>query len=477
MQRISSTGDLVTDTSLRFVNTTANEANYLAADSGMFDTIRADFDRLYSAAFLPSNLKILGADSYNNALIPILNSSVASDKWQNTDPTSIVGLPDYASLYGIPVAAPDQTISASTYVTDSSIFNITLTTGYLSFSCDPMTTIPSTDITSTQYLNLTSGVTGETTLRVSMTPMSAHQNGTLALASLITLNTTGRDPINYTLSETNSTDFGHTWAYTSCKFWQTFVEANVSCQSSLCYTTAVRPTQPEDTPVQLDSGSANWESLLQTPSETIKLDSGTTNHLVLTNAELYLYNQTPPGSQVYGVDFTVVPHDTFVSSLAFMMNSFWTIGFAPKSISVINVNGSSEVASGGNSLPALVPPESYAFGIKIQPQAMFITSWGWLAALIICSTILLLAGILSIWWDARTVSPDVLGFASSVIRKSKYVQLPKVEGTASGAERARALGEVRVMMQDVKPTAEVGRIALGTAHPHAKRLVPGRNYR
>jgi hypothetical protein len=67
------------------------------------------------------------------------------------------------------------------------------------------------------------------------------------------------------------------------------------------------------------------------------------------------------------------------------------------------------------------------------------------------SVFLLLASIFSIWWDARIVSPDVLGFASSVVQKSKYVQLPPVDNAAGGVERTRALGDVRVMMQDVKP--------------------------
>jgi hypothetical protein len=473
MQRISAVDDLITETSLRFVDTTASGINYFAADLTTFNTMKADINRLYSASFLPSNSKVIGADAYSNALIPRLNLTIRSDKWQSTDPTSGVS-PPYISSYGIPVAAPELILTASAFVTDTSTYNITLTTGYLSFSCDPVKAITSGDLNTTPYQNLSIGVTGQTTLLFSMSPMSASQNGSLALASLITLNTTGGAPIDYSVLDINSTDFGYVYAYTSCNFWQTFVEANVSCQSSVCYTYAIRPTQAGYNPTQLDSGMGNWVSELQAPSETIKLSPS--SHLILTSTELYLYNQTPPGSQLYGVDLTVVDHDYFVSNLEFMMNTYWIIGFAPKSISIINVNGSSEVASGGNSLPPLVPPEVYAHGVRIQPLAMFVTQWGWLAALIICSTTLLFAGIFSIWWDARTVSPDVLGFASSVVRKSRYVQLPKVDTVASGAERARKLGEVRVMMQDVKPAAKVGRIALGTAHPNAKRLVPGRKY-
>jgi hypothetical protein len=58
-----------------------------------------------------------------------------------------------------------------------------------------------------------------------------------------------------------------------------------------------------------------------------------------------------------------------------------------------------------------------------------------------CSAVLLLAGVASGIWEAQSLSPDILGFASSVARHSRYVKdVPGVDTTMSGAERARALG-------------------------------------
>jgi len=108
---------------------------------------------------------------------------------------------------------------------------------------------------------------------------------------------------------------------------------------------------------------------------------------------------------------------------------------------------------------------------------IYAVSWGWIAALFTCSGILLLAGVASMIMDLRTIVPDMLGFASSLARKSRYVDLPKVNSSMSGAERARLLGDHRVMIQDVKPEAPVGRVALGSAHAMAKRLEKGRLYR
>ena len=46
----------------------------------------------------------------------------------------------------------------------------------------------------------------------------------------------------------------------------------------------------------------------------------------------------------------------------------------------------------------------------------------------------------------------------------------------SGTERARMLGDVRVLMQDVKASADVGKIPLGTVSEKSHRLQKGRLY-
>jgi len=45
-----------------------------------------------------------------------------------------------------------------------------------------------------------------------------------------------------------------------------------------------------------------------------------------------------------------------------------------------------------------------------------------------------------------------------------------------GPERARLMGTVRVMVRDVKPGEEVGKIGLGTVSEGAERLRLGRLY-
>jgi hypothetical protein len=97
----------------------------------------------------------------------------------------------------------------------------------------------------------------------------------------------------------------------------------------------------------------------------------------------------------------------------------------------------------------------------------------------VSSGFLLVAAISSIIWDALTISPNLLGFASSVLKESSDLhfsdKLP-MRPSASVTERIRTLGDVMVMMQDAKPLDPVGKIELGTVHPGAKKLEVGRSY-
>lgn len=89
--------------------------------------------------------------------------------------------------------------------------------------------------------------------------------------------------------------------------------------------------------------------------------------------------------------------------------------------------------------------------------------FSWLVTLLACCIILLAAGVFAAWFEYHTIGPDILGFASSIVRQSKYISVPKRTSGERGAERAGILKDHQVMMQDVRPNGPVGKIALGTA--------------
>jgi hypothetical protein len=98
------------------VNTAANSSNYLSENSIMFNKVEAEFNKLYSASFLPSYANY-SSDPYNNALIPLLDDEATnSSEWQITNLKQSTLL--YASAYGIPIALVPNTSNTSIYYDD-----------------------------------------------------------------------------------------------------------------------------------------------------------------------------------------------------------------------------------------------------------------------------------------------------------------------------------------------------------------------
>ena len=95
-------------------------------------------------------------------------------------------------------------------------------------------------------------------------------------------------------------------------------------------------------------------------------------------------------------------------------------------------------------------------------------------------SLLLIIGVASVALETLLVAPDILGYVSTLARNSKYLRLPGIKAGPlgmNGAERARRIGGVRVMVQDARPDKEVGRVVLGLEREGAEPLKAGRLYR
>jgi hypothetical protein len=460
MQRVSSTdsySDQDTTGYWGYMNT-ATGFNSLSLPYDDFSKVQPDMNRLYSTAFLADN-NTFEEDMFNNALIPVLPPSKLSSgqNWTTID-TSLTNT-SYTSLYGIPVAFPDSD-NATDYESTSSDIDPTLTVmakaGYLTFDCSDLNT---TTMEDSGYMFPVEPPGGTPpTLYVAMTPMNDTNPGGMAFASLITRNATDDDSfINIDLNNPNYTD---TYAYTYCTFRQTFVDVNISCSGGDCLVAAVRP-------------SAGSHSFLYSGNRTdlaFMEAAGSTTDGVATDTERFIMNGYVIDSDTT-VDLTAISHTDFMTRLSLLLNTYWQIGFGPTHFADSLQNKTLGLAL------------SYDKGSRIDEIPICTTSWGWFAALMVSSVFLLLASILSIIWDARSISPNVLGFASSVLKESNHIRLhdmpadmPHVRPSASVRELVRKLGNVVVVMQDTKPEDPVGRIELGADHPGVKKLEVGRGY-
>jgi hypothetical protein len=180
----------------------------------------------------------------------------------------------------------------------------------------------------------------------------------------------------------------------------------------------------------------------------------------------------------FNLSALVIP-EIFASRIAFLFNTFLNLGNMYEIESntfFINYTTKDDVMSHNNGADFV--PVTDAYWARTGSD-VFAVDRAWAIVFLVCVVILLVAGVISVTIESMTVAPDTLGYVSSVARNSRHLQLPKtkVNSAMSGGERAKVLGSTMVMMQDVKPDQQVGRIALGMKHKGAKKLEPGRLYR
>jgi hypothetical protein len=402
----------------------------------------------------PAQDQAVYQDPWGRPKIPIVklldNSTVDSEGW--IDASTATAMADFSSNYGIPLQQPQVNDAA---------YNFNISSSYLDFSCSPFTKLHPADFNQTDNLTAVTNQ-GTHTTYLKIIPQTETSSGRVIFASLITIDES---------TESYNPETQDVYAYSTCTFTQTFLDSQILCFSTQpstsdtsspdytpgnhdCLATAVRPTAPKppNTPmgdftgVFMDTAGSVLDSYLYNPANI----TGLFNNNVTTSI-----------MNVSTADFS--------QRLGLLVNTYWQLGFGPtvQDSGLNHETATSMYIYTVHEVPAKVDSTKTVYAI----------SWGWIAALFVCSGILLIASVASMIMDSRTIVPDMLGFASSLARKSKYVDLPKVNSSMSGAERARLLGDHRVMMQDVKPEAPVGRVALGSAHAKAKRLEKGRPYR
>jgi hypothetical protein len=463
-------------TSVYYLNTAQdNLALQQIATVDQFDVKTSYSDSmavLYSAVFQPvSAYQPIGSDPWGNPLVPvyeIVKSQTPVEKdpqgglfvhrWNATDNTDL-----YSSFYGIPLGQLYQYENVSYGAT----WTFNMISSYLHFDCPSLTANTSAEIDTSDW-HIQSTLNGTGSLSMDMNPPTSTSPGSLFFRS--------------ECSERIAPDGNRTFAYAICSFTQTFVNSTVYCEDTDCKIRSVSeitrdPTSMYDFVEEFlkasDVGLDDYPDLGDTPYSA---------------TELYLRNPynvtTPPDDNevLQSCDIPSVGVEEFTKRLNYLMNTFYSTGFTTEygfgalvpntTIQLYRNDGQTEYNA---SLTAQTEGTTQFQDPKTPTT--YVIDWVFLAIFVFCSVVLLVIGVAGILLEMRTISPDIMGFASSVARHSKYVKLPHTDGTMSGAEKARILGATKVMMQDVRPSAEIGKIVLGSASEEAERLKPGRRYR
>lgn len=188
--------------------------------------------------------------------------------------------------------------------------------------------------------------------------------------------------------------------------------------------------------------------------------------------------------------------DEFGGTFAFAFNSWMDSGYCPGACRtayptlLLNLANQAQIpikteetmtnASAVLSEKLLVPDSMFQPATSTwcySDNYVYVVQAPYLALLYICSVSLFLLGVISVIIESRIVAPDVLGYASTVARNSRYLHLPAMAPGMSGADRVRKFGGTVVMMQDVKKDAPVGKIALGNKKQDSAPLRVDRPYR
>ena len=117
-------------------------------------------------------------------------------------------------------------------------------------------------------------------------------------------------------------------------------------------------------------------------------------------------------------------------------------------------------------------------GTRRSNVEVFKAHFGWVIALIVSSTVLIVASLVPFY--LRTFlphGPDVLmNFSSLATRDNPYVAVPGTGTYLDAADRSRLLKDVRIRFGDVEEGGEIGRLAIGRADGDVAPLRKGRKY-
>jgi len=427
-------------------------------------------DVLFSAVFQQASLYTPDeSDPWGNPLIPIYKD-LPRILTEGQDPNSTINVDvkkaQYASYYGIPLAKVNEDIDGGYDGT----WNFSMESSYLSLTCPPLNFSLWDDIAdqlleSNEVLDDYTSTTGDSLWMNMTAPKSIAQPGNITFVS--------------GCSKLEDDDGKLLYAWTHCSLQQTFVQSYVTCQGTNCKVVEITPL-PTEQPTKMQ----NFMPEFIKASDTGLSFYPTIGDTPYSITELYLYNKytaTAPGAGD-NCDLSKGNSTDITDDLAYLVNTFYSTGFAHNfTVGAIAVNATVPLvdSSTGETIQQKLMTSTMA--IHDYTDEYTPTLYGihkqWLGVYIGCAAALLLIGIFGILLESRTIAPDILGFASSVARHSRYVKLPKVDGTMSGGERARRTRDCVVMMQDVRPDDPVGKIVLGSATPGAVRLTPTRPYK
>lgn len=496
---------------------------YRSADDGTFFHATSFYDdgftmlsEIYAANFLaPPPLRKMPLDVFGNLRVPMIErlDQAAADEegWIPTplDRTSSDGLQQpvpFASLVGIPFqGVPNR---------GNSTFNIQ--TNYAYLSCQQPQKVKSLPphldaIFQDRSKNGISGnfVVGEPklpTLSINLTDAGwasgrwqnrsqSVGNRQIGFASVV------KEEYRHNVKVGNKTTTVQdiTWANTTCTSTQTYVEARVFCRDANCGVIAVRRSTLDHEPEhlsQLDGlGYKNqyfhqyFSQVTDTAAQRNKVRITVTQNYIADPNNFRVLDAMAKKPDVFNIT-----SEEFSTRFTTTYNSFYTAFAALANLLGTNLNLSTVTTPPPDTparistelFPALAPvPWKYRPGVLAggnstgspffahksiaevtESEVRYSVNRVWVGIFTVSVAILLCVSLVGWGLQWRRIAPDFLGTVAGGLRDSEYIKLDDGEeenggsSVLDGIQAARRWSGKRVLIADVKPEEEVGRVAL-----------------
>ncbi|KAJ4157655.1 hypothetical protein NW754_009301 [Fusarium falciforme] len=382
-------------------------------------------------------------DLWGNIRVPMIERLTESASDTNWVDVSKIKDIDYSALVGVPVVSlPSKGNHSFTF--SASYVNPECTTLRVNPRYNFTTIIPNFNSSDRTNCNWTT-VQPEYTLRVSISQPCWDD-----IESLGEKYRSGKDRTARVFVWESRTFGQQAHSYAECHLYTTYVDVKMDCQGTLCSLSSVRrsPKPPRH---------GNWTALdlrynFHDPEGFVNLFAnmfpGSYNSGGQTPTIVYLTDPFNALSAKNRTEPASLPRATFETRLSHLINSQLLLGIHPG-----DVAGGFTEENVNNLSVSFVNRDTYTRDEIIQYSAL------WLIMLLASSTILFGVAMAAIVVRFRILVPEVLGSLALGMLGNRCDDI-KHSSFMSGDDKMAKMKEVRVMLGDVEPHAEIGRIAL-----------------
>ncbi|KAG9245589.1 hypothetical protein BJ878DRAFT_574744 [Calycina marina] len=249
-----------------------------------------------------------------------------------------------------------------------------------------------------------------------------------------------------------------------CMPSQIYVDSEINCFGTNCSVTRIRSSKGDHPPSGLTMlgfrslflSLSSWLPI-STPHNTKTSNRGDVdilqNYIAKPNDNVFIQSAPPPASLGQESRLLQVSLDDFPVHLTTILNS---IIQASQGNFTTYIKGGTALPASGNTTSTVSAQSTTSFPI-------FIVHWPWPSIFLLATKTMLVAAIAPAILHQNTLTPNYLGFVSSLSRESLYAQMPTGGADIDGMKRSKILRDLEVRLGDVGDVQENWQVGVGAA--------------